>query len=79
MSGETVGQMGRYRALMTDTDREYIKSAEHEKTDERYQAVYRVRKRIEEEVVQDVEILEEHHPELLAELREIVCEDADDE
>lgn len=79
MSRETVGQMGRYRALMTDTDREYIASAEHEKTDERYQAVYRVRKRIEEEVVQDVEILREHHPELLSELRDVVCEEHTDE
>lgn len=75
MVPEPSGQMGRYRALMTDTDREYIESDEYEQTDERYQAVYRVRKRIEEEVVQDVEILEEHHPELLEELREVVCED----
>jgi hypothetical protein len=67
-------QMGRYRALMTDTDREYIQSVEYDQSDERYQAVYRVRKRIEEEVTKDVAILEEHHPDLLDELRDVICE-----
>lgn len=75
MVSKPTGQMGRYRALMTDTDREYITSEEYEQTDERYQAVYRVRKRIEEEVVHDVQILQENHPELLEELRDVVCEE----
>lgn len=71
--------MGRYRAIMTDTDREYI-TADDDDVDshKRYQAVSRVRNRITEELATDVELLEEHHPELLDELREIVCEDVED-
>jgi len=66
--------MGRYRAIMTDTDREYI-SGEGDATDtQRYQAVSRVRSRINEELAKDVEVLQEHHPELLDELREVVCQ-----
>ncbi|MDY6776174.1 MAG: hypothetical protein SV253_08920 [Halobacteria archaeon] len=67
--------MGRYRALMTDTDREYISGEDEATKDQEYQAVSRVRSRINEELTKDIEILEEHHPELLEELREVVCED----
>lgn len=64
--------MGRYNAIMTDTDREHIKSEAKDNT--RYQAVSRVRSRINEELPKDVEILREYHPELYTELREVVCE-----
>jgi mRNA interferase RelE/StbE len=40
-----------------------------------YQAISRVRRRIHEEVVEEVALLREHHPELLEELQEVVCED----
>lgn len=64
---------GMARALLTDGERKHI-SRESENPQRRYEAVSRVRNRIEEELTTDVEILEEHHPELLDELREIVCE-----
>lgn len=71
--------MGRYRAIMTDTDREYITGGDDVDSHKRYQAISRVRNRINEELSTDVELLEEHHPGLLEELREIVCVDVDDE
>lgn len=69
--------MGRTRALMTSTDREYIAGGEDVAENKRYQAVSRVRDRIDE-LSEDVEVLEEHHPELLEEVRDVVCEDPDD-
>jgi len=60
------------RALLTETEREQIAN-EHGK-DRRYQATSRVRRRIEEELPQDVTVLREHHPELLAELQKVVCD-----
>lgn len=66
--------VSKYRAIMTTTDRERI-SGEVDVTDEkRYQAIHRVRSRIEE-LETDVDVLQEHHPELLEELRDAVCED----
>ena len=65
--------MAKSRALLTETEREQI-AGEH--GDERkYQATSRVRRRIEEELTEDVEVLREHHPELLEELRDVVCPD----
>lgn len=59
--------------MLTEREREQI-AGEH--GDERkYQATSRARRRIEEELTTDVELLAEHHPELLAELREVVCAD----
>jgi hypothetical protein len=60
---------------MTDTDREYIAGGGDVDSHKRYQAISRVRNRINEELAADVEILEEHHPGLLEELRETICED----
>ncbi|MHB9286616.1 hypothetical protein ACKVMT_06205 [Halobacteriales archaeon Cl-PHB] len=62
------------RALLTDGERRHI-SGESGKDELRYQAVSRVRNRIEGELTTDVELLEEHHPELLEELRDVVCLD----
>lgn len=74
MGAQAESSMGRYRALMTETDREYI-GGEGDPTDEQVdQAVYRVRQRIREELVQDMAILAENRPEILEELREEVCE-----
>ncbi len=67
--------MAKTRALLTETEREQI-AGEHG-DQRRYQATSRVRRRIEEELSKDVEVLEEYHPELLKELREAVCEDED--
>ena len=65
--------MARRRALLTDTERELLEG--DAKSDRYYQAVSRVRRKIREELTEDMALLEEHHPELLAELQEVVCED----
>ncbi|WP_435552740.1 hypothetical protein [Natrinema sp. CGMCC1.2065] len=67
--------MGRYRAIMTDTDREYISGEGDPSESQRLQSVSRVRSRINDELAKDIEVLEEHHPELLEELRDVVCEE----
>jgi hypothetical protein len=67
--------MSTTRALLTETEREQIAN-EHGK-DRRYQATSRVRRRIEEELSRDVTVLHEHHPELLAELQAVVCDDGE--
>lgn len=67
--------MARTRALLTETERRQIAG---EETDQRkYEAVSRVRSRVEDELTTDVELLKEHHPDLLAELRDVVCEKED--
>lgn len=68
--------MAKTRALLTETEREQI-AGEHGDT-RKYQATSRVRGRIQEELKSDVEVLKEHHPDLLEELREVVCEEADE-
>ena len=64
---------GKYRAIMTTTDRERITGEVDVSDEKRYQAIHRVRSRIEE-LETDVEVLAENHPELLEELQEAVCE-----
>ena len=66
-------EMARRRAMLTDTERELLES--DEKTDRYYQAVSLVRRKINEELSTDIEILEENHPELLEELKQVVCEE----
>lgn len=66
--------MGRYRALLTETDREHITGEGNPSQDQKDQSVYRVRQRIREELPQDIEVLEENRPDVLEELREVVCE-----
>ncbi|WP_188785473.1 hypothetical protein [Halobellus salinus] len=63
--------MAKTRALLTETEREQI-AGEHG-DDRRYQAVSRIRGRINDELTSDVAILQEHHPDLYDELREVVC------
>ncbi|XGI84741.1 hypothetical protein ACEU6E_10520 (plasmid) [Halorutilales archaeon Cl-col2-1] len=65
--------MARSRALMTERERELIQ--QEEKDNRSYQAISTVRNKIEDELPKDIEILEEYHPELLEDLREVVCED----
>jgi hypothetical protein len=62
------------RALLTDRERELIEGEEDADDDLRYQAISRVRRKINEELTTDVELLREHHPDLYDELREAVCE-----
>ena len=65
--------MARRRAMLTDTERELLDA--DEKSDRYYQAVSRIRRKINEELTEDIRLLDENHPELLGELREVVCED----
>jgi len=72
---ESVPEVTDGRALTTDRDRRQIAKGGDTTDSERYQAVSRVRRRIDENLAEDVELLKEHHPELLDELREAVCDD----
>ena len=65
--------MGRYRAIMTEADRQYIAEEGEPMGRQIDQSVYRVRQRITEELPEDIEVLKEHRPDLLEELQEIVC------
>lgn len=60
------------RALLTEGEREAL--TDPESRDNPYVAVSRVRKKIQEELPRDVEILREHDSDLFDELREVVCE-----
>jgi hypothetical protein len=64
--------MAKQRALITETEREQL-AGDHG-NDRKYQATSRIRRRIDEELTTDVEVLAEHNPDLLEELREVVCE-----
>ena len=64
--------MAKTRALLTETERDQI-AGEHG-DDRRYQAVSRIRSRINDELTSDVEVLRENHPALYEELQEVVCE-----
>jgi hypothetical protein len=65
------------RALLTETDREYIAKEGNPSETQRYQAISRVRKRINQELTKDLELLREHHPSLYEEFHEVACEDGD--
>lgn len=65
--------MAKTRALLTETEREQI-AGDHGQ-DRQYQATSRVRRRVKDELTNDIQVLEEHHPELLAEVRAIVCDE----
>jgi hypothetical protein len=73
MASESL-DVGKYRAIMTTTDRERITGEADVSDEKRYQAIHRVRSRIEE-LETDVEVLVEHHPELFKELQEAVCDE----
>ena len=74
MCDENPQKMARTRALMTKTDRQQIADSDTKNENKRYQAISRVRGRIKDELPKDVEIMARHHPELLQELRDVVCE-----
>ena len=72
MPGKT--QSGMARAILTDAERRHI-SGESGKDQLKYEAVSRVRSRVQEELTEDIEVLRNHHPDLLKELREVVCDE----
>lgn len=63
------------RALLTDREQELIEAGDEADDDLRYQAISRIRRKIQEELPEDVEVLRENHPDLYEELREVVCEE----
>lgn len=67
--------MARTRALMTEREREHLASDSTESGSRRYQVISEVRNRINDELTRDIRVLEEHHPELLSELEQVVCDD----
>lgn len=69
----TVPEVDGSRAIMTDTDRKKLARAGEYGDDARYQAVSLIRQRIEN-LREDREFLEQHHPELLSELQQAFCE-----
>lgn len=66
--------MAKSRALITETERTRISGESDVEDAKRYQAVSRVRRRIQEELPKEIELLKENHPDLLEELLEVVCE-----
>lgn len=62
------------RALMTKRERELIEGGDTVDQDLRYQAISRIRRKLNDELTTDVEILQENHPDLYEELQEVVCE-----
>lgn len=69
--------MTKSRGLITDTERARISGEVNVEQQRKYEAVSRVRRRIREQLPEEMAILEEHHPQLLGELQEAVCEDED--
>ncbi len=67
--------MAKSRGLVTDTERKRIAREVDVDDSKRYQAISRVRRRINEELSVEIELLEKHHPKLLEELREVVCDE----
>ena len=67
--------MGRYRGLMTETDRDHITGQSDPTQEQKDQAVYRVRQRIREELPEDIMILKEERPDVFEELQEVVCDE----
>ena len=65
--------MAQSRALITDTERGHLAGEQGDRR--KYEATSRIRSRITDELTEDVAVLKEHHPELLEELRDVVCEE----
>lgn len=79
MNAEQAITMGRRRALLTDRERELLASDDSDEDEYRYQAASRIRNKISDELTTDIELLEEHHPVLLGELRDVVCDGEDEQ
>ena len=60
------------RALTTESEREYI-SGEHGEQ-RRYEAISRVKSRINQPLIEDIQLFKEHAPKLFDELQEAVCD-----
>ena len=65
-------RMARRRAILTDTERELLDT--NENSDRYYQAVSRIRRKINQELTEDIQLLRKNNPELFEELQEVVCD-----
>lgn len=65
----------RSRGLITFTERDPIADNDGVEDSKRFQAISRMRCRINEEVVEEVGLLRKHHPDLLKELQEVGCDE----
>jgi hypothetical protein len=63
------------RALLTDREREIIAGENVDDESRRHQAVSRIRRKIQDELPRDMETLQNNHPQLFAELQEVVDDD----
>jgi len=70
--GERHQSMAQSRALITETEREHLAGEHGDRR--KYEATSRIRSRISDELTEDIAVLEEHHPDLLEEMRNVVCE-----
>jgi hypothetical protein len=61
------------RGLLTEYERECL-AGEHEKQRE-YETRSRVRSRLNGPLREDIEHLREHDPDLLSEIREVICDE----
>ena len=73
MRAENRASMATGRALATETEREYL-AGEHG-DQRRYEAISRIRSRIQGPLADDVEQFDEHAPQLVEALEEVVCDD----
>jgi len=65
--------MARGRALLTEYEKEAMEGEHGDQR--RYEARSRFRSRVNENLVAEIAFLEEHEPDLLDDLREVVCDD----
>lgn len=70
-----LARMGAGRGLLTEREREEL--ARDVNTSYKYKTRSLVRERIDQ-LEHDISVLEEHHPDLLEELRATVCADSSD-
>jgi hypothetical protein len=68
-----LGGMARGRALLTEYEKEAMRGEHGDQR--RYEARSRFRSRVNENLVSELAFLAEEEPDLLEELREVVCED----
>jgi hypothetical protein len=62
------------RALLTDTERDRLSGDSDAEKQRVFESKSRVKRRISEELPEDVEILYENHPDIFETLQQVVCE-----
>jgi len=73
MAGDERKNMTRSRGLITFTERDRIAGKTDVENAKRYQAVSRVRRRIKEELPEEIKLLEQHNPDLRDELHVVAA------